>query len=822
MNRRLRIAGFALALVAPVVSALAATPPVTVNYQGVLRNASDKPLSGTYDMTFRFYDALSGGNEILVDTHAAAGSGAVTVSNGLFNTLLGGGTVTDGAGSGTYTNLGDVFRDFGAVYVQIRVGAETLSPRIKVHSSAYALNATNLGGKAATQYLDTSSTSQAKSGPLTISAPGVGQIGLYSLGGTTGGWFKNGGNTTEAQLATSGGYGVYASGPTSGGYFVNSVNSTNGTLAATDYVLAGTGATGGAYLVQSGGASQTRIAYSGFGVYANGNTAGGYFSDGSDSSYLATGTYGIRAFGSYMGGYVSNTVGNAYAQLGLNGGYGVLGYGSTSGGFFKDNTTGAYAYVGNAGFGIKGYGTGGGAFFQDTDNDSRVYAAYGLNGVYAIAPSAGGGVAGYFTNTYPVFGTAYAALGTDSNSAYGGPFAIKAVTNDAYGTWPGDFVGSWSGVFTRVANNTFSGNYKVYGNGSVSFVQNYPADPSKLIVYTAPEGDETAVYTRGTARLVAGEARVTLGETFKWVANPDIGLTAQITPRGTWSDLYVASVTTDELVVRSRGGTGDGAFDYAVWGLRIGFEETQVLTKKTHEAMIPSMSLTRRSNADSADLAEQTALERFRRMDAAAFGLDAGRDLSRAKALHDAIGEYDPNVDSKMRQELMGDPKRPAASRPEATPTPSSPPAPGPAPAAQTRSSLVGSPLAPDYHANAALAPVAGQVEAGDVLANDPDRVGELRLSSLASDPAVVGIVGGEPGMKWSDEAPVVFAGAVALCRVDASYGAIAPGDLLVASATPGHAMRAGKSPAPGTIVGKALEPLDAGQALIRVLAMAR
>ena len=67
---------------------------------------------------------------------------------------------------------------------------------------------------------------------------------------------------------------------------------------------------------------------------------------------------------------------------------------------------------------------------------------------------------------------------------------------------------------------------------------------------------------------------------------------------------------------------------------------------------------------------------------------------------------------------------------------------------------------------------------------------------------------------------PVSLSG-VAQCKVDAGYGSILPGDLLTTSPTAGHAMRADE-PAPGTILGKALEPLDAGTGLIRVLVMLR
>jgi hypothetical protein len=61
----------------------------------------------------------------------------------------------------------------------------------------------------------------------------------------------------------------------------------------------------------------------------------------------------------------------------------------------------------------------------------------------------------------------------------------------------------------------------------------------------------------------------------------------------------------------------------------------------------------------------------------------------------------------------------------------------------------------------------------------------------------------------------------------EAESGAVHPGDLLTTSATPGHAMRAephiveGVAIYPtGTILGKALEPLEYGIGVIRALVM--
>jgi hypothetical protein len=120
---------------------LAAAPPDLMNYQGVLRNALDKPLNGSFDMVFRFYDSMVAGNEILVDGHFVLGGRGVDVTGGLFNVYLGSGDVQDGLGPGIYTSLGQVFRDFSEVYLQVEVQHEVLSPRTRIVSSAYALNA---------------------------------------------------------------------------------------------------------------------------------------------------------------------------------------------------------------------------------------------------------------------------------------------------------------------------------------------------------------------------------------------------------------------------------------------------------------------------------------------------------------------------------------------------------------------------------------------------------------------------------------------------------------------------------------------------------
>lgn len=121
-------------------------------------------------------------------------------------------------------------------------------------------------------------------------------------------------------------------------------------------------------------------------------------------------------------------------------------------------------------------------------------------------------------------------------------------------------------------------------------------------------------------------------------------------------------------------------------------------------------------------------------------------------------------------------------------------------------------------------------VQPGMVVAIDPSRTGELRVCDMAYDPTVAGIISGAngigPGMVLKKEGsiadgshPVALTGRVwAYCDADAA-GPINPGDLLTTSDTPGHAMKAAdRQRAFGSIIGKAMSPLDSGQGLVLVL----
>lgn len=119
----------------------------------------------------------------------------------------------------------------------------------------------------------------------------------------------------------------------------------------------------------------------------------------------------------------------------------------------------------------------------------------------------------------------------------------------------------------------------------------------------------------------------------------------------------------------------------------------------------------------------------------------------------------------------------------------------------------------------------ADNVEPGTVMVIDR---GSLRSSDRSYDKRVAGVISGagtyEPALVLDRQTtsrrrlPIALMGKV-YCKVDAQFGPIEEGDLLTTSPTQGHAMKATDPAAAfGAIIGKALQPLPAGQSMIPIL----
>jgi len=159
-----------------------------------------------------------------------------------------------------------------------------------------------------------------------------------------------------------------------------------------------------------------------------------------------------------------------------------------------------------------------------------------------------------------------------------------------------------------------------------------------------------------------------------------------------------------------------------------------------------------------------------------------------------------------------------------------------------------------DFAEMIAVGSGANSIEPGDVLVIDPNNNRSTLKSTSARSTMVVGVYSTNPGFLGSErdwdkpstakitedgtddgallasagtysmeemasqfnEIPMAIVGIVP-CKVSAENGSIKPGDLLVTSNTPGHAMR-DDNPSIGTVLGKALEPLTSGTGIIKVL----
>jgi hypothetical protein len=123
-----------------------------------------------------------------------------------------------------------------------------------------------------------------------------------------------------------------------------------------------------------------------------------------------------------------------------------------------------------------------------------------------------------------------------------------------------------------------------------------------------------------------------------------------------------------------------------------------------------------------------------------------------------------------------------------------------------------------------------GNAEPGTVLVIHQN--GRLSACSEPYDTRVAGVVSGAGDLRPAivlqrlperiNRSPLALVGK-ALCKVDATFGGVAAGDLLTTSATPGHAMKAADhTKAFGAILGKALRSLDTGRGLVPILVSLR
>ncbi len=124
--------------------------------------------------------------------------------------------------------------------------------------------------------------------------------------------------------------------------------------------------------------------------------------------------------------------------------------------------------------------------------------------------------------------------------------------------------------------------------------------------------------------------------------------------------------------------------------------------------------------------------------------------------------------------------------------------------------------------------PSSEQLPTGTVVVLDSTKSNQVISSTQAYDTRVAGVISEQPGIALGESGAgkvlVATTGRV-LVQVDASKNPIHIGDLLVTSDVPGVAMKSEpvnlggvQLHRPGTLIGKALEPLEKGKGRILVL----
>jgi hypothetical protein len=141
---------------------------------------------------------------------------------------------------------------------------------------------------------------------------------------------------------------------------------------------------------------------------------------------------------------------------------------------------------------------------------------------------------------------------------------------------------------------------------------------------------------------------------------------------------------------------------------------------------------------------------------------------------------------------------------------------------------ITGGTINSKYQDVAEWVPASEQIPAGTVVVLDPTKSNHVITSTKGYDTRVAGVISAQPGIvlgqRGNSKVLVATTGRVRV-KVDATGGPIQVGDLLVTSDVPGLAMKSEplniggvQLHRPGTLIGKALEPLEKGSGTILVL----
>lgn len=835
--------------------ASAADPPGLINHQGVLRDSLGNPVDNPMvDMVFRFYDSgggatCVGGTLLLTDGHLAAGAGAVPVTGGLFNVHLGGGAITPG----TVSTLPEVFRDNTAVYMEVDVddggGAETLCPRIRVVSAGYALNADHLDGKSSSDFLDTSSTAQTKTGNLAVQDLTVNGLQFFAGGpfifGSSGSFTLRAGDSDTDFLELGAGnslddgriiaFGddrieimpgngtVLLKDGSSPGFPTFAIMSPDQLIYSADATFQGTliaeslNSSGSLFLsdqaallatstdltVRAGGSSSDDLFLHAGGVSLN-NGHIKMFGDGEIDIWAGNGEYAFH-----------DDTGFESLTLDANGDVTTLGS-LTLGNFDTfvdlDFSTFGQISVRELDFQITAGNVSTDDLLLFAGNDLGEDGALEIFGGGTFRVRSGNG---RFTFLNAATGTEMARLenGTldfDGDLEIGGDITCCGNIHFDIGDFRDVIFGNGVTTVPDVDVAIAAGGLCVDDDGSCT----PPVDGHiKAVVYDTGNSDVAEVYPSDET-LAAGDVVVFGGNVNGRIRRSNRPYeTGFISVVSTQPGMVLGSPTEEEL--RAAGFGSEPKPNFGKLAM-LPQEYPVVLMGRAPVRVSDQNGPIRRGDPLTSSSIPGVAMKATRPGPLLGQALEPWAESGQGRIEVLVMPQWQPEGDAVAPTDIGEEPAVTAPPMVEIaarTENDSDEPA-----RVQERDDLSAEPERVD------TVPVSLPAEPGDVLVADLEHPGSMRPSFREADPAVVGIVTGEPGLDFVGEpvkrVPVAFTGII-LCKVDAGYGSVWVGDLLTTSATPGHARRA-VHPGPGTVLGKALEPLEAGTGMIRVLVMLR
>lgn len=400
-----------------------ADAPKTLNYQGYLTDGAETPVNGVRSMVFQLYTVPSAGAPVWSETQPA-----VTVTNGIYQTILGSVNALNLAFDQTY-------------YLGVAVGGDPeMVPRQQLTSAPYAMG---LAPGSSVTLSDSSSNASAlsvSSNSTNANAFSVTKTGLYGNGGsfvineptnnysavygysqgtgagiygvaTTGasaGQFDIGGaaNPKPALLAQTLGTG------NAGRFIINNPSSTNHTIYTTT--------NGSGYGVWAGSAS-------GIGVYGSSTTSNGIFGITSNG---VTGVTGRADNVAGYGVYGVNWASGAYGYLGKE--YGVYGNAGSMAGV-RGQSSSSYGVYGSStsAYGVYGSSDSSSGVHGSSSTSSGVYgSSASSHGVYGVNTAATSGIAGVYGRANNTTGTTYGVMGTCAGSTSYAVYGNHSTTNN--------------------------------------------------------------------------------------------------------------------------------------------------------------------------------------------------------------------------------------------------------------------------------------------------------------------------------------------------------------------------------------------------------